>query len=111
MNGPAAKAREQLEIIRNRAQLSTLSLAGFTKDSFREAVWRERYHELAFENKAYFDIQRTQKVYNLKAGTFVDAFSYVNESGVTFTEQYLLWPIPQKEIDSNPNLLPQNMGW
>lgn len=111
VSGPTEKARTQLQIIRDRAMLTTPALSEFNKDSFREFVWRERYHELAFENKAYFDIQRTRKVYNLLLGNFVDAFSYVNESGVTFTEQYMLWPVPQKEIDSNPNLLPQNTGW
>lgn len=40
---------------------------------------------------------------------FVDAFSHKNVIGVTFNEQYLLWPIPQTEIDANPKLV-QNPG-
>ena len=104
-----AFAYEQLNKIRKRANLNELS--GLTKEQFREAVWRERYHELAFENKAYFDIQRTRKAYNLKTGKFEDAFSYLNESGVKFNDQYMLWPIPQSEIDVNKNLQPQNTGW
>ncbi len=111
VNGPTDKALRQLVTIRNRAELTTPALGTFTKDSFREFIWKERYHELAYENKAYFDIQRTHKVYNLKEGKFVDAFSYVNESGVTFKEQYLLWPIPSDEINTNPKLKPQNLGW
>lgn len=108
VEGPA-NAYTQINMIRQRANLAPLF--GLTKDEFREAVWRERYHELAFENKAYFDIQRTHKVYNLKTGRFEDAFSYSNESGVQFNEQYMLWPVPQSEIDTNPKLLPQNSGW
>lgn len=104
-----AFAYEQLNKIRERASLKGLS--GLSKEGFREAVWRERYHELAFENKAYFDIQRTRKAYNLKTGKFEDAFSYQNESGVKFNDQYMLWPIPQSEIDVNQNLKPQNTGW
>ena len=38
-------------------------------------------------------------------------FSYVNESSAMFNEQYMLWPIPQSEVDANPKLLPQNSGW
>jgi starch-binding outer membrane protein, SusD/RagB family len=63
-----------------------------------------------FENKAYFDIQRTRKVYNLLDNRFEDAFSYKNESGATFSEKYMLWPIPSSELDANPKLNPQNMG-
>lgn len=111
VDGPTTKARRQLEIIRNRAQLTTPPLGAFTKDTFREAVWRERYHELAFENKAYFDIMRTRKAFNCTTGGFEDALTYVNEVGVKFTDQYFLWPIPQRELDSNPKLLPQNPGW
>ena len=85
-------------------------LSELTKDQFREAIWRERYHELAYENKAFFDIQRTHKAYNLATGHFEDAMSYINESGVSFNEQYLLWPIPQSEIDVNAQLK-QNPGW
>ncbi|GEO03339.1 hypothetical protein AAE02nite_10030 [Adhaeribacter aerolatus] len=109
VNGPSQAAYDAVNLIRKRANLPPL--AGLTKEEFREAIWRERYHELAFENKAYFDIQRTRKVYNLKTGHFEDALVYRNESGVIFNEQYMLWPIPQSELDANPNLKPQNIGW
>lgn len=108
VTGPTQKAYDQVNLIRQRAELPPL--AGLSKDEFREAIWRERYHELAFENKAYFDIQRTHQAYDLTTGNFVDVFSYKNESGVTFNEQYMLWPIPQSEIDVNPKLQ-QNPGW
>jgi len=109
LNGPSPTAYAQINLIRKRAALAPLS--GLGQDDFREAIWRERYHELAFENKSYFDIQRTLKVYNLSNGHFVDAFTYHNQSGATFNQQYLLWPIPQTELDLNPNLKPQNPGW
>lgn len=109
IQGPDAFAYDQLNKIRLRANLPPLS--NLSQADFREAVWKERYHELAFENKAYFDIQRTHKVYNLASGKFEDAFSYVNENGAKFNEQYMLWPIPQSEIDANSKLKPQNTGW
>lgn len=111
VSGPTSIAVEQLKKIRDRAGLSTPDAGMFTKDSFREFIWKERYHELAFENKAYFDILRTWKVYDLKKNRFVDAFSFQNESGVTFKKQYLNWPIPSIEINTNPSLNPQNEGW
>src|SRR5690606_20986374 len=106
INGPTEKAYAQVNRIRERAELPALE--NLTKEAFREAIWRERYHELAFENKAYFDIQRTRKAYNLQDGTFEGIFTYTNESGVKFTEQYLLWPIPQSEMDANPKLVQSN---
>jgi hypothetical protein len=111
VSGPTEKALAQIRIIRNRAQLTTPDLSAFTKDSFREFIWKERYHELAFENKSYFDIQRTHMAYDLKNNRFVDAFTFQNESGITFKKQYLLWPIPSEEINTNTKLKPQNEGW
>lgn len=109
IDGPTKFAFDQINKIRKRATLPDLQ--GLNKDDFREAIWRERYHELAFENKSYFDIQRTRKVYNLRSTHFENAFTYQNEQGFKLNEQYMLWPIPQKEIDINPKLKPQNFGW
>ena len=111
VNGPTQKAVDQLAAIRNRALLSTPLAGEFTQESFRQAVWRERYHELSYENKAYFDIQRTRKAYDLASDSFVDVIGYTNVSGTAFTEKYLLWSIPQSELDTNPKLLPNNPGW
>jgi hypothetical protein len=108
VSGPTQDAYNQVNAIRARAELPALS--GLSKDQFREAIWRERYHELAYENKAYFDIQRTHKVYNVKNNTFGDATSTPNEQGVTLIPQYYLWPIPQREMSTNPKLT-QNPGW
>lgn len=108
VSGPTAQAYDQLNAIRERAHLKDLS--GLTKDQFREAVWKERYHELAYENKAYFDIQRTRKYYDVKNNKFVDVIGYTDESGTKWDEKYLLWGIPQSEIDNNKKLT-QNTGW
>lgn len=110
LSGPTDKARQQLKAIRDRAEIVTPALASLTKASFREEIWKERYHEMSFENKAYFDIQRTRKVYDLKNNVFTDALTFTNESAVRFTERYLLWPLPQNERDTNTKLT-QNTGW
>ncbi|QNL52689.1 RagB/SusD family nutrient uptake outer membrane protein [Olivibacter sp. SDN3] len=107
--GPTATAYESLNIVRERAGLDPLS--GLTQEQFRQAVWKERYHELCYENKAYFDIQRTHKAYDLANNTFVDLIGFRNEAGTTWSEKYLLLPIPQRELQANPNLAPNNPGW
>jgi hypothetical protein len=106
--GPTTEAYAAVNAIRTRAKLAPLS--GLTKEQFRIAIWKERYHELAYENKAYFDIQRTHQIYDVKNNTFSPATSTANEQNVTMREQYYLWPIPQREISTN-NKLTQNPGW
>ncbi|NCD72327.1 RagB/SusD family nutrient uptake outer membrane protein [Mucilaginibacter sp. R11] len=108
VSGPTADAYAQINKIRTRAQLAPLS--GLSQDQFRQAIWKERYHELAYENKAYFDIQRTHMIYDVTNNKFSDAFSTANEQGVTMKQQYLLWPVPQREINNNKKLT-QNTGW
>lgn len=108
VSGPTQAAYDAINAIRARAKLKPL--AGLSKEQFREAIWKERYHELAYENKAYFDTQRTRKAYDVINNKFVDAVGFKNESGATFTSKYLLWGIPQYEINNNKKLT-QNEGW
>lgn len=108
VGGPTADAYTQINKIRARALLPALS--GLSQDQFRIAIWKERYHELAYENKAYFDIQRTHMMYDVVKNTFSDAFSTPTEQGVVLKKQYLLWAVPQRELNTN-NKLTQNPGW
>jgi len=49
VGGPNQAALEALKRIRDRAQLPTPPLGQFTPATFREAVWKERWHELCYE--------------------------------------------------------------
>ena len=102
------KAYEQVNAIRRRARLPALS--SLSQAQFREAVWKERYHELAYENKAYFDIQRTRQTYDVRNNRFVNVVGFQGEVGPAFQEKYLLWGIPSAEINNNRELT-QNPGW
>jgi hypothetical protein len=103
-----AKAYAQINAIRSRAMLPPLT--ALSQEGFRQAVWKERYHELAYENKAYFDLQRTRKTYDVKNNQFVNVIGFKGEVGVPFQEKYLLWGIPSSEINNNKQLT-QNPGW
>ncbi|AMJ66100.1 RagB/SusD family nutrient uptake outer membrane protein [Hymenobacter sp. PAMC 26628] len=105
---PTAKAYAQLNAIRSRAKLPALS--GLNQADFRTAVWKERYHELAYEAKAYFDIQRTRQTYDVVNNKFVNVIGFKSEAGAAFLEKYLLWGIPSAEIGRN-NKLTQNPGY
>lgn len=107
-SGPTSAAYEAINKIRRRAELP--ELAGLSKEQFREAVWREKWHELSFENKTWFDMVRIRKGFNLTTRNFDDYVGYQFVNGPTLTERELLYPIPTNEIRNNKNLT-QNPGY
>ena len=106
--GPNALAIESLNAIRTRAELPPVTTTN--QAEFEQAVWAERYFELAFENKMWFDMVRTRQVRNDLTKEWDDFVGYTNLFGKTFTANQLLFPIPQREIDNNRNLT-QNSGF
>ena len=108
---PDANAYTYLNDIRSRANLPPLS--GLSQDQFRVAVWKERNHELCYENQTWFDMVRTRMVYDTKNNIFVPMVGYTFPSGgsSTLQEKHYLFPIPQAEMDANPNLAPNNPGY
>lgn len=58
--GKTAEAIPYLNQIRNRAGLAATTASG--QADVREAIFKERRVELAFENKRWFDIQRTDRI-------------------------------------------------
>ncbi len=97
-----AAAEPFLNRVRNRAGLGNIT-SGLSVDGFRNAVLHERRMELAFEGQRWFDLIR---VNNGKYGLdFLHSIGKVNAS-----TKHLLYPIPQSEIDANPNLT-QNPGY
>ncbi len=106
--GPNALARASLNSIRERAELPPVTTSN--PDEFEQAVWAERYFELAFENKMWFDMIRTRKVRNDITKQWDDFVGHTNVFGKTFEAKHLLLPIPQREIDNNRNLV-QNDGF
>jgi hypothetical protein len=109
---PTQDAWNALKAIRDRAGLSTPALATFTKDSFRDAVLRERWHELCYEGVTWFDMVRLRKAYNAGTNSFENFVGYkLPESGAVLAEKHLLFPLPTAEMQNNPNLRPQNPGY
>ena len=106
--GPTELGRTVLNQIRARAVLPPVTTT--SQVEFEQAVWAERYFELAYENKIWFDMLRTRQVRNDVTQEWDDFVGYTNLFGKTFTEAQLLFPIPQREIDNNKNLT-QNPGF
>jgi hypothetical protein len=106
--GPTAAAYEAVNQIRRRAGLPELS--GLDQNAFREAVWRERWYELSFENKTWFDMVRLRKAFNVTTKQFEDFVGHKFSYGPILQQRDLLFPIPTAEIRNNKNLI-QNPGY
>lgn len=100
--GQTAEAETYLNMVRNRAGLDDIQ-SGLSQEDFRKAVLHERRIELAFEGQRWFDLIRVNNgQYGLE---FLHSIGKNNAS-----QKHLLFPIPQIELDRNPNLT-QNPGY
>jgi hypothetical protein len=112
VGGPNQQAYDAFKRIRDRAKLTTPALTTYTKDSFREAVWKERWHELCYEQITWFDMVRLRKVFNESTKKFNNFVGHVNQSSKqALQEKHLLLPLGKQEMLNNPNLKPQNPGY
>lgn len=121
-NPADADILKYLNLIRERAgvpQYGTAIPAPASQAAMREAIHAERRVELAFENVRYFDTRRWKiaeatnngPIYgmNMYAGGTAFYTKTVIETRV-FKDKDYLFPIPNKQILINPNLV-QNPGW
>jgi len=107
-SGPTAEAYEAVNQLRRRASLP--DLAGLSKEQLREALWRERWYELSFENKTWFDMVRLRKAFNVSTKAFENYVGHKFSYGPVLKERELLFPIPTAEIRNNSQLQ-QNPGY
>lgn len=105
---PNEQALKALNDVRKRAQLPAVATTNV--DEFEKAVWAERYFELCYEGKMWFDMLRTRKVRNDITKQWDNFVGHKTVYGKTFTEKNLLLPIPQRETDNNKSLV-QNVGF
>ena len=108
VSGPSANAYEAINMMRRRAELPELD--GLSQSDFREAIWRERWYELSFENKTWYDMARLRKAFNVATRQFEDFVGHQFSYGPTLKERELLFPIPTAEIRNNSKLT-QNPGY
>jgi hypothetical protein len=103
--GQTPDAEEPLYQVRQRAGLFDRSqIQNLTQAQMREKIRHERRMELAFEGHQWFDFLRWD------GGQY--ALDFLHSIGKSNAQtKHLLLPIPQKEIDANPNLRPQNPGY
>ncbi|MFS8615450.1 MAG: RagB/SusD family nutrient uptake outer membrane protein [Solitalea sp.] len=122
---PDQSVYEAVERIRERAGLNPYQLPdNLSKEEMRERIRHERYIELAFEQKRYWDLRRWKTAIEKLNGkrfhamhiTRHDDGSYtyetkpVTQGPYIFQEKMYFMPIPQREIEKNPKL-EQNPDW
>jgi hypothetical protein len=110
--GPTVLALERLNMVHRRAygySATAPSPVDFTiataptAQAFRDLVLRERAYEFLAEHKRWFDLVRT-KTYK----------QVIKEAkGIDVPDKFLLFPIPQAEIDNNDEIAAgdQNPGY
>lgn len=97
--GNLSGAREDLDAIRNRAGLDATPAR--LENELLEAIYQERRVELFTEQGLrWFDLKRTGKALDVLPAL---------KPGWKATD--VLLPIPELELQANPNLLPQNPGY
>jgi hypothetical protein len=106
---PNSAAIGYVNAIRARANLAPIG--ALSQSAFEHEVWLQRYYELCFENKMWFDMIRTLKVHNDVTGNWDDFVGHKTVWNSTFTASQQLFPLPKQETDVNPNLLPNNPGF
>lgn len=108
VNGPTTAAYNAINKVRRRAFGEDINSAsaqphdltpGLSKSAFQDSVWAERRWEFGDEGQRRFNLIREGRLISVMA-----------KNGITVKPYQELYPIPQREIDLNPNLK-QNNGY
>ena len=108
-NGPTPEAYDAVNQVRQRARFDGTQdrnvlpdLAGLSYQEFKDALLLERRIEFVAEGHRWFDLVRMGKLQELVPLAKPDVVPQSNHN---------LFPLPQIEVDLNPNLQPQNPGY
>ena len=94
---------QSINRLRERAGLAPFPPLNQT--DMQEAIRNERYAELYFEGKRFFDLVRWGELVEV-----VNNRNFEYPVGTNINDQFRFLPIPQRDTDANPNL-EQNPPW
>ncbi len=108
--GPDALAYSLLNAVTDRASASRWP-EGLSQSEFVDVLVMERAKELCFEGHRKDDLVRMNRLKEVvMAVDQADLWSADGNPGDEFDDHEYIWPIPQAELDLNPNLV-QNPGY
>jgi len=100
INGPNQESIDLINQIRTRAKIENIQLSDFaSKETLRNHILNERLWE--------FYLEGFEREDQIRHGVFI---SRAKERGLNATDNHRLFPIPQSEIDANPEIV-QNPGY
>lgn len=106
VNGPTPLAYAAINQVRERAFGNENNVPGnLNKDQFFDVIYLERKLELCYEGHRRDDLVRWNKLQEV-----IDGFNSTNDFSKDYQPHEYVWPIPQSEIDLNPNAV-QNPGY
>ena len=107
VSGPNQEVYVAINSIRARAGMPDVD-PGLSQGEMRDVIRHERHVEFPWEGTRYFDLVR----WGIAEDVIPQAtlFGEARDTRVFDPSKHNLWPIPQKEIDLNPNLT-QNPGY
>lgn len=110
--GKSAEALSYLNEVRNRAFKGGGTMTVTDQQTLRNLIAHERQIELAFENKRWLDLVRTDQAIEVMNahGTVIKKIDpNISPSGYNVTASRLIFPIPRREIQIGE--LEQNPGY
>ncbi|MDO7849987.1 RagB/SusD family nutrient uptake outer membrane protein [Hymenobacter convexus] len=116
-SGPSQDVLNKLNLVRQRAGLAALTLASAqaaTKTTMRAEIERQRRLEFAFEGERWWDLVRYARhtLADASATHTITALDIIAQrrAGGARDVNFLVFPIPQAEINTNPQVQ-QNPGY
>jgi hypothetical protein len=138
LDAPNSNVYQYINLVRSRVSMPGLPILpeDNTKDGMRKRIQNERRVELAFESHRFWDVRRwliaksvdngdalalnarpsaaeliaTGLPESSEAAGVAVFYKTVTLQTRTFQDKHYMMPIPQSEIDKDPNLV-QNYGW
>lgn len=103
LNGPTSDVYQYIQMVRDRANLPDLATTepGMSKDQMRDQIAHERALEFGVEGIRFFDIMRWKWLYDPAKLSMLQSH---DAEFNTYAPGHEYLPIPQGELDTNPNL-------
>ncbi|MFA5328277.1 MAG: RagB/SusD family nutrient uptake outer membrane protein [Prolixibacteraceae bacterium] len=92
--------------VRTRAGIGTPALTGVTLSQ----LFDERRREFADEGSRWFDLQRSGNLVT-KMNSWITVEDAIRKQMNPVVAGYVVYPVPQSQLDAAPGLYPQNTGY